>query len=139
MGIKEELEKMRLYAPKPQDGLNYATAKAQAAETAKKLQSDKNYAKMINSPFNRGLEEKFFDSLSVYIREKGGDCSHEKLPPGKGGIKLYVWEFPEKMFREVIIPQIEHGAQQCGWNVKIDEGPTLIVDGHVKWAEVVIA
>jgi hypothetical protein len=81
-------------------------------------------------------EDDLFNKLSEYVNEKGGECSHEKL--SNHGIKFYLFEVAEKMFREVIIPEIEAAAEEKGWIVQVDEGATVIREGWVKWSEVII-
>ncbi len=79
----------------------------------------------------------FFSELQTYIRDKGGQCSHENLT--MTGLKLYLFEIPEKMLKEVVIPEIERMATDIGWAIKVQEDTILVRNGVVRWAEIIIA
>jgi len=77
-------------------------------------------------------------NLELYIKEElGGACSVHSLPCE--GFSLGIWDISEKMLRGVIIPHIECEAERFDCAVKLDEGRITTKDGHVHWAEVIIA
>lgn len=88
-------------------------------------------------PTTMDNDVKLYEVLDKYIQEKNGECAYDTIV--QGGIKLYIWNVSEKLFRDVMLKQIEYEIHKAKRFMKVDDGTMVVGEGEIRWVEIVIA